>query len=325
MIHTGGCALLLLAGARAFPYYDNPRTADPAVEPSGATPCAVVELFSNATLNNYNLVLERAWAGVPASCPAPWGLVALRWHGEVTAGVQFDRYGALWLDDVELLRTTTPEPSSATNIRWQASKDLTRYSALFSRAAGTNATLTIPNTVNEQYNGVITVNASLAFYSLVSSAAAAAAPPPPDAVVALRSPVAATAASSNPWSNMAVKGNCSETHCRLATQARMPGGARNVISASLDVFASGHSCEEFWCALSSSSSSSSGARGQARKRSSCALRRGEGVWGGFAAERVGPARVSSCEAQPAFLRGGKGGLPAWGREDLWRCLRPTSP
>ena len=32
-------------------------------------------------------------------------------------GLQFDRFGALWIGDIEILRTTTPEPTS-TGIIW---------------------------------------------------------------------------------------------------------------------------------------------------------------------------------------------------------------
>ena len=43
--------------------------------------------------------------------------MVLEWEGAVK-GVQFDRYGALWLGEVELLRTTTPEPSPD-GIEWR--------------------------------------------------------------------------------------------------------------------------------------------------------------------------------------------------------------
>ena len=39
------------------------------------------------------------------ACSAPWSSVVLSMRGSVR-GVQFDRYGALWIGGVELLRTT---------------------------------------------------------------------------------------------------------------------------------------------------------------------------------------------------------------------------
>lgn len=40
------------------------------------------------------------------------------------------RFGALFLGPVELLRTSTPEPSQH-GIRWSVEKDVTRYLSLF--------------------------------------------------------------------------------------------------------------------------------------------------------------------------------------------------
>ena len=229
---------LALACATAFPQSGDPITADPPAAPAGAEPCDVVTLFENATCSGYNLVLRRPWGGAPSACGGAWARVVLRFDGAVSAGTQFDRYGALWFDGVELLRTTTPEPNAVAPIAWRVSKDVTRYSALFASAdAAANATLTIPNTVDAQYDGVITVNASLAFYAGAAPAGL------PDAVIALASPVANLTA--NPWGAMQVDGNCSAGTCALSAPTPV---FRNAVSATLDVYASGHSCEEFWYA-----------------------------------------------------------------------------
>jgi len=52
-------------------------------------------------------------------------MAVLDFYGSV-AGVQFDRYGALWLGGFELLRLTTPEPSPD-GISWHVEKDVTDY------------------------------------------------------------------------------------------------------------------------------------------------------------------------------------------------------
>jgi hypothetical protein len=91
--------------------------------------------------------------------------------------------------------------------------------------------------VDAQYDGVITVNASLAFYAGAAPAGL------PDAVIALASPVANLTA--NPWGAMQVDGNCSAGTCALSAPTPV---FRNAVSATLDVYASGHSCEEFWYA-----------------------------------------------------------------------------
>ena len=124
----------------AFPEYDSPRTAAPAPRPaSGHAVSCTVPLITNASLDSYDLVVTEAWVGVPDTCAsgggghgAGWDLVTLRFQGSV-AGVQFDRFGALWFAGVELLRTTTPEP--ATGIRagthWDIEHDVTDYARLF--------------------------------------------------------------------------------------------------------------------------------------------------------------------------------------------------
>lgn len=44
-------------------------------------------------------------------------------------GTQYDRYGALWIGDIEIIRTTTPEPTSD-GINWLIEKDISLW-ALF--------------------------------------------------------------------------------------------------------------------------------------------------------------------------------------------------
>ena len=58
-------------------------------------------------------------------CAPPYSKIIL----DVAAteqGTQFDRYGALWLGDVEVLRTTTPEPTSQ-GTQWSIEKDVSIY------------------------------------------------------------------------------------------------------------------------------------------------------------------------------------------------------
>jgi hypothetical protein len=146
------------------------------------------------------------------------------------AGVQFDRAGALWLGGVELLRTTTPEPD-APGISWAVDRDLTEYSALF--YAPSNATLQIPNTVNDQYTGVIYISAKLVFFPASEATDDPAADNPKavwaDAVI----PLAPPPASSNPWGSMAIAGTTPRT-----VPLQFP--RVDVTEAQLDLYASGH-------------------------------------------------------------------------------------
>lgn len=94
----------------AFPAFDNPRTASPPLTLPAARPHDVV-IVADAQLSSYNQLFTS-----PFNLKKPFDpvkdieRVVLELHGAV-AGVQFDRFGGLFLGGVELLRLTTPEPS----------------------------------------------------------------------------------------------------------------------------------------------------------------------------------------------------------------------
>lgn len=98
----------------------------------------------------------------PSDCPSPWHRVAL--HFTATCrGEQYDRIAAVWLGGVEMLRTSTAEPTE-TGILWKVRKDVTRYSSLLVRS---NLTLTVmlENVVNVVFTGVYHVNVSFIYYN----------------------------------------------------------------------------------------------------------------------------------------------------------------
>ena len=78
-------------------------------------------------------------------------------------GTQFDRYGALWIGDIEVLRTTTAEPTPD-GITWSFEKDLTVYGNYFKSTSPLYTLLSIPNNIDSTYTGVIFVEVSLTFY-----------------------------------------------------------------------------------------------------------------------------------------------------------------
>ena len=116
--------LLLLAAcvvSSAFPDYQDPVTAGPPLSLPTTASCSV-SVFADEPLSGYSQVAT-APVKLPPHCPATWQKVLLHWRGSV-AGVQFDRYGGLWMGEVEVLRTTTPEPDAA-GISWSIDKDIT--------------------------------------------------------------------------------------------------------------------------------------------------------------------------------------------------------
>ncbi|KAJ0102605.1 hypothetical protein Patl1_06666 [Pistacia atlantica] len=84
-----------------------------------------------------------------------------RFHAKVK-GEQYDRIAGLWLGGVELLRTSTAEPSES-GIFWKVRKDITRYSSLLVQS-NLNVTMMLENIVNDVFTGVYHVNVNLLFF-----------------------------------------------------------------------------------------------------------------------------------------------------------------
>ncbi|MFI9151426.1 peptide-N4-asparagine amidase [Streptomyces sp. NPDC053367] len=97
----------------------------------------------------------------PEGCGDRWSKVVLRLDGKVK-GRQYDRLGYVHVGGVEILRTSTPQPSPD-GIEWSVEKDVTRYSDTF-RAAG-DVEMLIGNVVTDTYTGVIDVKVTLTFYA----------------------------------------------------------------------------------------------------------------------------------------------------------------
>ncbi|WP_030192479.1 peptide-N4-asparagine amidase [Streptomyces sp. NRRL S-87] len=97
----------------------------------------------------------------PAACgPGDWSAVVLRLDGQVK-GRQYDRLGHLSVGGVEILRTSTPEPSPD-GITWSVEKDVTRYRDTLRRPQPVE--MLIGNVVDDTYTGVIDVTVTLDFY-----------------------------------------------------------------------------------------------------------------------------------------------------------------
>ncbi len=156
----------------------------------------------------------------PTACGAPghWSKVVLRLDGSV-AGRQFDRLGYLDIGGVQMLRTSTPEPSQD-GINWSVEKDVTRYEKTLSTPQSVD--MLIGNVVNDTYTGILDVKATLTFYAPEPGPAKAPASAP-DQVIPLSD------------------GNSVTTDAKLTT----PRNSERILA---EVYAtgSGGGCEEFW-------------------------------------------------------------------------------
>lgn len=201
----------------------NESIADPTVARPSTTPCEV-SLFDNVMFNDYS---PRDFSYTPpADCPGPWAKVVLEVDLSVTAGIQFDRTGSIWLGGVNLFFGTTAEPTPSLSPSWHVERDLTDYSALLATAQ--DGDVLIGNTVNSQYNGVIEGSATLQFYPV---SAIDPAPVVPDQVVPLGSdPVGSVV-------NLALPTDTLGKTLTLPT---------NIERVYLDVFAQSQNMDEFW-------------------------------------------------------------------------------
>jgi hypothetical protein len=201
----------------------NTATADPPISHPNTQPC-VVTLFSNYEFMNFN---PQSFSYTPpVQCPGPWAKVILVGDFNVTAGVQYDRTGNIWIGATNIWFGTTPEPMSNFGPSWHFEKDLTDYSSLFT--APQAGTVDLFNLVNSQYTGIIYGTTTLKFYPPAQSQKA---PRTADMILPLSAgPTGGTVALNT-------------TADQLAGTFTMP---TNIERAYLDVYAQGQSSDEFW-------------------------------------------------------------------------------
>ncbi|CAA7392857.1 unnamed protein product [Spirodela intermedia] len=107
----------------------------------------------------------------PENCR--WNRAVLEFSASC-AGEQSDRIAAVWLDGVEILRTSTARPSQAP-LFWKVRKDVTHFSSLLvplteqrgRRKPGASPRVLyvmLENSINNVYKGVYSVNVSIDFY-----------------------------------------------------------------------------------------------------------------------------------------------------------------
>ncbi|XP_058110381.1 peptide-N4-(N-acetyl-beta-glucosaminyl)asparagine amidase A [Magnolia sinica] len=98
----------------------------------------------------------------PSDCPPPWSSVAIQLTASCS-GEQYDRIAGVWFDGVEVLRTSTAEPTEA-GVFWSVRKDVSRYASVLLQPNST-VTMMLENVVNDVYTGIYHVNLTLDFYA----------------------------------------------------------------------------------------------------------------------------------------------------------------
>jgi hypothetical protein len=203
--------------------YQNPVTAFPPVSRPDTAHCTVAAMQHDFA-NSYG----QPFVGTltpPAACPGPWSKVVLDWSGSV-AGRQYDRLAGVWIGGTEVFRTSTPEPDPA-GISWHVDADISRFIPLLRTPQPLVADL--GNIVNSTYTGIYHMTLTVTYYQADAAHPAAQVA---DQVI----PVSQGGTTSAGWWAL--------TAGQTATQSvTFP---RNLTSATLEVFARGGGCEEFW-------------------------------------------------------------------------------
>ncbi|KAG2334771.1 hypothetical protein Bca52824_005951 [Brassica carinata] len=162
----------------------------------------------------------------PSDCASPpWSRVILDLRA-ASSGVQYDRISGLWLGGVELLRTSTAEPSP-TGIFWKVRKDVTRYSSLFTRS-DLNVTMMLENIVNDVYTGIYHINVTLDFYEFN-----------PIEIISRQSPADLIVPVSNDGVWFMIE-NAEESY---SNRIQLPLNTRKIV---LELYVSSHGNDEFW-------------------------------------------------------------------------------
>ncbi|PON51399.1 Peptide-N4-(N-acetyl-beta-glucosaminyl)asparagine amidase A [Parasponia andersonii] len=125
------------------------------------TPGLTIPVLQHSFANTINAPPFSTPYSPPSDCPPPWSFVVVELRAKCR-GEQYDRIAALWLAGVEILRTSTAEPTQC-GIFWKVRKDVTRYSSLLAQPH-LNLTMMLENVVNRDYTGVYHVEVSLLYY-----------------------------------------------------------------------------------------------------------------------------------------------------------------
>lgn len=229
LVRKAGYGLSKAKGGAGYPV-----TAVPPVSVPNEKPCVDV-LFTPHTppLNPSGLPVgkfadysDHPFNYTPPSCPGPYAKIVLHVHFRVSAGIQYDRTGAIWVGATNIFFGTTSEPAPNASPQWDIERDVTEYAPIFGQPSTGQAS--VYNIVNSQYTGIIYGTAKLYFYPATKKYKAA---PVADAVYPL---------SGGPDGGYVYLNGPSD---QMTGTFTFP---TNVEAAYLDVFLESQSNDEFW-------------------------------------------------------------------------------
>ncbi|KAI0030816.1 peptide N-acetyl-beta-D-glucosaminyl asparaginase amidase A-domain-containing protein [Vararia minispora EC-137] len=162
----------------------------------------------------------------PTDCGEPGSWAGISLNFTVTSnGTQFDRLGIFTFQNVEIWRTSTPEPTSGDGIIWQYLKDVTRFLPLFAKPG--TFILQLDNLIQTGLNGEYATILDATFFASSSEN-----PPAPRADLIV--PITTLANNT---------GNDASVPPGFSLNITLP---RNAVTAYVEMQASGNGNEEFW-------------------------------------------------------------------------------
>lgn len=138
-------------------------------------------------------------------------------------GRQFDRLALMYLNDTEVWRTSTAEPTES-GIRWTYIKDMTPYLSMWKQPQ--KVIFDLGNLINDKYTGAFNTTLTLTFSTGLTT-------PPADLIL----PISAHRSASNSPSVFTLPEQ------RAITTLLLP---RNAHRATVSLSACGQAAEEFW-------------------------------------------------------------------------------
>ncbi|PPQ93318.1 hypothetical protein CVT25_014447 [Psilocybe cyanescens] len=162
----------------------------------------------------------------PTDCGPVGSWAAITLNLTVTSnGTQFDRLGIFTFQNVEIWRTSTPEPTRGDGIIWTYIKDVTRYTPLFAKPG--TFIFQLDNLIQPGLDGIYSTVVHATFFS-----SSPAHPPAKKADLLV------------PLSNLANNtGNDVSVPPAFSINVTLP---RNSVQVFAELYASGNGNEEFW-------------------------------------------------------------------------------
>ncbi|KAF9532985.1 peptide N-acetyl-beta-D-glucosaminyl asparaginase amidase A-domain-containing protein [Crepidotus variabilis] len=202
----------------------NFQVTQPPIVPQNVKKCTIKVLERDFAFS-YGLA-EVVQLQPPTDCgpSGTWSAITLNFT--VTSnGTQYDRLGIFTFQNVEIWRTSTPEPVKGDGIIWTYIKDVTRYLPLFKKPG--TFILQLDNLIQEGLDGVYSTVLYATFYASTPS-----------------HPPAQTADVLLPISNMKNDtGNDVSVPPGFSLNLTLP---RNSVQVIAELYASGNAQEEFW-------------------------------------------------------------------------------